>query len=63
MQNGPFAQDLGCGLTPTKRLDLLILPPASTLQVFHFMIGRFRILCERAGLGLRQEIRDFKRGA
>jgi hypothetical protein len=27
-----------------KDLDLLILPPASTLQVFHFMIGRFRIL-------------------
>jgi hypothetical protein len=32
-----FAQDLGCGLTPARRLDLLNLFPASTLQVFQFI--------------------------
>ena len=29
-----FAQDLGCGLTPARRLDLLNTYPASTLLVF-----------------------------
>jgi hypothetical protein len=32
-----FAQDLGCGLTPARRLDLLNPFPASTLQVFQFI--------------------------
>ena len=32
-----LSQDLGCGLTPAKRLDLLIPCPASTLQIFQFI--------------------------
>ena len=32
-----FVRDLGCGLAPAKRLDLLILLSASTLQVFQFI--------------------------
>jgi hypothetical protein len=43
-----LAQDLGCGLTPAERLDLLIPLPASTLQVFQFMDGPLRIL---SGIG------------
>jgi hypothetical protein len=32
-----FAQDIGWGLTPTRRLDLLNPFPVSTLQVFQFI--------------------------
>ena len=31
------AQDFCCGLTPARRLNLLIPPPASTLQFFQFI--------------------------
>jgi hypothetical protein len=48
---------------PFPSQPLLIPPPPFTLQVFHFMIGRLRVLSERAGFGLTLKIRDSKRGA